>query len=63
MTLKEFDVYLTGRISARAHDKEEAIKMVTKKLDVIHPMFNIQVMVAKEDYLHAGEDYKPEGTE
>ena len=63
MTLKTFDVYLTGRISAKANNKEEAVKMVEKKLDLIHPMFNIQIVVAKEDYLDAGQDYKPEGTD
>jgi len=26
-------------------------------------MFNIQIVVAKEDYLDAGKDFKPEGTD
>jgi hypothetical protein len=63
MTLKTFDVYLAGRISAKANNKEEAAKMVEKKLDLIHPMFNIQIVVTKEDYLDAGKDFKPEGTD
>jgi hypothetical protein len=63
MTLKTFDVYLAGRISARANNKEEATEMARKKLELIHPMFNIQIVVTKEDYLDAGQDYKPEGTE
>ena len=63
MTLKTFDVYLAGRIAAKANNKKEAAEMVEKKLDFIHPMFNIEIVVAKEDYLDAGQDFKPEGTE
>jgi hypothetical protein len=61
--MKKFDVYLTGRISVLAPNKEDAESMVEQKLNVIHPMFNIQIMITKEDYLDAGEDFKPEGTE
>lgn len=61
--MKKFDVYLTGRIGVQAPNKEDAEAMVTQKLNVIHPMFNIQIMITKEDYLDAGEDYKLEGTE
>lgn len=61
--MKKFDVYLTGRIGVQAPNKEDAEAMVKQKLNVIHPMFNIQIMITKEDYLDAGEDYRPEGTE
>lgn len=61
--MKKYDVYLTGRIGVLAPNKEDAEAMIEQKLSVIHPMFNIQIMITKEDYLDAGEDFKPEGTE
>ncbi len=61
--MKKFDVYLTGRIGVQAPNQEDAEAMVKQKLNVIHPMFNIQIMITKEDYLDGGEEYKPEGTE
>lgn len=58
---KRYVVYLTGHVNVYAPNKEAAAEAVTKNLETLHPMFNLEIMTTKLQY--DLEDVKKEGTD